>query len=99
MSDFRMPKVDVGDPVVWFPDGLETDAPVPAVVTHVGERTLAIGVVGKDWVALQPQDGVRHIKDPGLKIQEERTRGGWDYSPLHLRVRRLEALLEGSKKG
>jgi hypothetical protein len=94
-----MPRPELGDPVVWFPDGLETDRPLPAVVTHVGERTLALAVFAKDWVAVQPHDGVRHIKDPGLRIQEERSRGGWDFSPFHKRVRRLEGMAEGTKKG
>lgn len=91
---FRMPAVEIGEVILWYHDGNETDEPCPAIVTHVGEYTIAAAVIVKDNYDVKPVDGVRHLSDPGLKLQEVRSRGAWGYG---VDRKRTEALAEELK--
>lgn len=86
--EFQMPPISVGESVLWYSDGYANsqEGAAAAIVTAVGERTVSLAILGKDAFSLRPEDGVRHVSDPGLSVQEERSRGGWDYSTEHLRM-------------
>lgn len=83
METFRMPDVQIGDTVLWYPDANQShdDTPSPAIVTRVSERTISVSVVGEGIPGLNCYDGVRHISDPSLRRAEIRANGGWDYLP------------------
>lgn len=87
---YRMPRVSVGDPIIWYPNASRTQEARPAFVTARGQDALAVAVFEKDSFSLDPHDGVRHISDPALLNPEARTDGAWDYSPMAERVAQLE---------
>lgn len=78
---WKMPKVSIGDTVLWFPGGDPGTESSPAIVTCVGAEALAVSLVPKDGMTLVPKDAVRHLTDPKLKTIEVREQGGWDYTP------------------
>lgn len=77
---YHMPEVQVGEIVVYYPEGLR-HAGRPAVVTHVGADTLALSVIEKDAFGFAPVDGVRHHTDPALANPEARANGSWEEGP------------------
>lgn len=88
--DYQMPKVEVGDVVLFYLSGSASEPPMPAIVCHVGERTLSLGVIGRDSYALYPADGVRHLDDPLLRNNVDlQIHGAWEKTP---QAKRLEAM-------
>jgi hypothetical protein len=79
-----MPLVEVGETVLWYPDGGISDGevPSPGMVTGVSERTISVSVFEKDAVNVNPHDGVRHVRDPELSKFDVRISGAWDYGPM-----------------
>lgn len=92
-AGYKMPAAQVGDLVLWYPDGNTNEQPAPALVTHVGDRTLAVAVIVKDAYGFNPQDGVRHVSDPSLRLAENRPSGAWDYTPQSKELNQLRQAL------
>lgn len=96
-----MPTAQVGDIVLWHPSGCADAEATPAVVTHVGECTLAMSLLPKDSYALGLRDGVRHIDDPILNQTDAKENGGWQHTPqtkeLHNRFDDILLMLKKAK--
>jgi hypothetical protein len=91
----KMPPVEVGETVLWYPGGAANEIPSPAVVTHVGAETLALSVLVKDCPVVSCVDGVRHLADPKLVLLEDRSSGAWDHTPQGKALR----MILNDKKG
>lgn len=81
---------EIGDIVLWFPDGDIDAPPHPAVVTALGLRALTLNILGPDIKTFRILDGVHHITDPYCRRIETREAGGWDHTP---RTKRLLEVL------
>lgn len=90
---FKMPPVEVGEVVLFYPDGDKKNDPSPAVVTHIGEQALALAAIVQDTQNLNPLYGVRHVADPSLVKADVRSHGAWDYGPVHKELRELKKAL------
>lgn len=90
MSEFVMPKAEMGDIVIWYPDGANTNNAHIALVLQVNQATLNINIFQPDRYNMTPKDGVRHTSDPRAKAAEMKENGSWDFTP---RTKRTEALL------
>ena len=92
MSDkpFKMPPVEVGQIILWFPHGEASAEPWPAIVTRVGHANLCCGIFSPTSYNLMIRDGVRHVSDPQAKKAELLEQGGWDYTPRDKRGMDLE---------
>jgi hypothetical protein len=77
-QEYKMPKVGVGDVVLWHPDGDSATAPWPIVVTMVGPRTINGMPVGSN----QERLGIRHVDDPSAQDFEFREGGAWEHTEL-----------------
>lgn len=102
-EEFLMPSAKVGMSVLWFPHG-ETQGGTPAVVSHVGEKTLSLHIFLNLRNHVMYKDGVRHILDPEAKREEYIDAGAWDYSEVtkdNLRmqsdIERLRSIIESRK--
>lgn len=81
MNDFKLPNIEVGEVVLWYPTANRYEEPAVAFVTHRGERTLALSVIVKDMPTLHCVDGVRHVDDPALLKIKDPPAGAWDFKP------------------
>ncbi|MCP4507035.1 MAG: hypothetical protein GY826_11670 [Fuerstiella sp.] len=69
-------RVEIGDIVYWFKNGITSNTPLPAIVTvDRGTDNLAITVFAPDghW----PLDGVKHKDDPNLRPAHLQRVGCW----------------------
>lgn len=74
VEQFRMRKPAVGQQVVWYPHADVNELPQIAFALEVGARALVLQVAG---TAI---DGVRHLTDPKLKMNDhQRLNGAWDF--------------------
>ena len=74
VEQFRMRKPAIGQQVVWYPHADVNELPQIAFALEVGARALVLQVAG---TAI---DGVRHITDPKLHMNEhQRANGAWDF--------------------
>jgi len=94
-----IPKVFVGDPVYWYPDGDPNQKPHAATVTSVGEHSLCVNIQSPDNQNMRIRDGVMHISDPRCRNEYNRDSGGWDESVLLKRLRVLELATLQPEKG
>jgi hypothetical protein len=88
---FQMPPASVG-PCLWRHSPTDQDA-IPAFITLVGSRSVMLTVFAPDNRGGIPYDGVRHISDPELSDNPDRSSGCWDYTPDQLRLQVSEALV------
>ena len=77
MNDYRMPQVELGDTVYWFPGATTTLDPHVAIVTGVGGRCVNVNLLVPNSYNMGIRDGVRHCSDPGAKAPELQESGGW----------------------
>jgi len=72
-----LPKVEVGDIILWWHGGLTSNAPLPAIVVHDGgQGNLDIHVFRRhDTIRL---GGVKHRDDPRLNQTQKGRSGCWD---------------------
>lgn len=92
---FEMPFVEQGEIVLWYPDGDTGSECYPAVVTNVGNPTLALSIMSKDAMEFLTKDGVRHCDDPQTRKPEfDVTPGTWRQTPHMIRLRRIMDQLE-----
>jgi hypothetical protein len=75
---YVMPKVYLGQWVIWYAAPGSEGA--PACVTKTGSRHLTLAVVVPGFQSLSTPDGVLHISDPQVKKFLENDAGVWDYS-------------------
>lgn len=101
MTEFTMPKVSLGDIVLFYVH--EGATPVPAIVTTSASRTLTLWVLANGGVE---KPSVHHLTDPGVQeFPDWKRYGYWEHRPkdpaLSILSEKL-ALLEskvGGKKG
>lgn len=80
---FVMPSVRVGQSVMWYPDWRSKDG-VPAMVTSVGENSIAVSLFIAGALQVLPKDSVHHRADPDKAALDNLCRadnpcGVWDY--------------------
>lgn len=79
-SPFEMPQAVPGMPVYFYLGGCKSQEPTLAIVTKLGEGTLALVCFTHDSYSVEPHVGVRHVDDPMLRNADiAREAGGWDY--------------------
>jgi hypothetical protein len=84
-ASYQMPPIEVGNTVLfWFPGQTEGHA---AVVTQVGDWTIAMSVLAPNVEYPIVQQGVKHASDP--RRGELDTFGVWDYTPEHKRILKM----------
>lgn len=96
--------IEKGDIVYWYPGGVVTQDPHPAIVTAIGYDSLNLNICEPQSYNFHVRDGVRHVDDKRAKQVELQEAGGWDYTPRHKRFLVLEKqvndlLAELGKKG
>ena len=91
MSDevYKMPAPEVGEGVLWYPDGDTAQQPLPALVTRVGYETVCVSIFDSATINTRIRDGVRHLSDPRARNLETRDNGGWEFHPHGLLLRNL----------
>lgn len=91
---YEMPAVEVGQLVIWFPTGAKSNDGLPAIVTNVHARTVALSVFSLNTYNLLLRDGVRHVGDPTSRQTELMESGAWDHTAAHRRLLDLDQRLE-----
>lgn len=87
----KAPAVELGDVVLWYPDGDVRLTPCPAIVTGLGGR-LALNIASNDNAAFRVRDGVPHVSDPDLAREFLAEVGAWDATPRLKRLIELETV-------
>ena len=102
MSEFSMPKAELGDFVLFFAH--EGAKPVPALVTDVAARTLTLWAIAPGYGGTE-KPSVHHTDDPGVnEFPAWGAYGFWAHKPagqlaiLSERVAMLEKRLEKDSK-
>lgn len=102
MATFKMPKVDIGDTVLWHIEGEPGEQNAhAAIVTKVYPEHLDVFVMmpGRNGVA---RFDVRHVQDPFLVDNKnpitKKESGGWSLSPTMKRLAAVEAALQDLAK-
>ena len=94
VAAFKMPRVDIGDPILWHSSGQFGDgSPIPATVLKCGERNIEIQVAVPN-VGLRVYSGVFHADDPKTNMAHKRDVGVWSKSPQMIRIDILEHQLK-----
>jgi hypothetical protein len=75
--EYEMPPVSVGQTVIWLDEPHGT--PSAAIVTAVGNRSLALAVFQPGMSNAYTHDGVPHVSDPRLDRLIDREDGCWDF--------------------
>jgi hypothetical protein len=104
---FTMPHVEIGDMVIWYPDGVRAnnseEMAHAAIVTKIGYDSLNLNVCSPSSYNFMIRDGVRHLDDPKAVHPDLRSQGGWDFTPatkrLKLMEKRLQLALEALARG
>lgn len=91
---YEMPVVDVGDIVTWFPTGAKSNEGLPAIITKVHPRTVALSVFSLNTYNLLLRDGVRHVGDPAARQTELMESGAWDHTAAHYRLLAMEEMVK-----
>ena len=81
---YEMPKVEVGDWVLWTQHG--GSEPVPGMVSKVGGRSLILWVISPGYGGNE-KFSVHHKGDPGLlEFPEWKQYGTWEVKPSQYAV-------------
>jgi hypothetical protein len=95
---YRMPEVEVGQIVHYYPGGITT-RPCAAMVTQADGNSVVVNIFMPNSYNAAIRDGVRHVSDPRTKDSERIENGLWDFTPSELRLRQTIAnLLDGRRK-
>lgn len=93
MAVFGIRKAQIGDPVVWYPDGNANMEGTPGVVVSTGEHAIDIVCHAANGGHILKQS-VWHCDDRRLRENEfVRKAGGWDYAPHIKEMHELNRLL------
>lgn len=92
--DYYGPRVELGDVVLWYPQGNVNQPPSAAIVSRVGNANLCVTVLDPNLVNPIQREGVYHVSDPRCKRQETMENGAWDYTKTHQRFLKVEAQLQ-----
>lgn len=90
-SAYEMPPAAVG-PCVWRSSPTDPEA-VPAFITQAGRRSVLLTIFAPDNRGGIPKDGVRHISDPELSDNPDRSSGCWDYTPDQVMIQTVQKLV------
>lgn len=93
-----MATAEIGQIVLWYPDGDQDAQPYPAVVTAVGQHALSLSIIDRIFKTFQVKDGVHHISEDYCRRQETKEAGGWDHTPETKRLEQLFAELAPAGK-
>jgi hypothetical protein len=93
---YRMPFVEIGMSVLWYPDGDTGHQPHPAFITAVGQDSVCVNIMAPNNYNFMIRDGARHVSDSRIKEAERKEAGAWDYTPFTRRM--LNLLLEFTPK-
>lgn len=79
VAKWIMPKVYIGQTVLWRQDVGDMKQAEPAVVTLIGTGSISLSIIPCGSRAFVPKSAVRHYSDPQLKnvIAHD---GVWDYT-------------------
>jgi N-acyl-D-aspartate/D-glutamate deacylase len=83
---------EIGQVVLWYPEGDAGAPPHPAVVTAVGLSALTLNVMGPDYRNFDVKSGVHPLSSPEARKESALEAGAWGFTPRDLR---LDALLNG----
>lgn len=90
-ANWQMPKIKVGEHVVYFMQWNDTQKRALAFVTRASHRSVELLCIGADGRQILMVD-VLHKDDPRLVHNVNLQRNGaWDYSDLEKRVQALES--------
>ncbi len=79
---YEMPKVFLGDVVVWHID--RTGGPTAAaIVTGVANESVSLAILYPGYHNADPKEGVRHKDHPDQKAIDNSEVGCWDYTDRH----------------
>lgn len=82
-SAWKVPEVNVGDLVHWYPDDSLGQKPFAAIVNSVGIRSsVGLSIVHPQSYNLMIRDGVRHRQDPLVKADDLAENGFWEHTPM-----------------
>ena len=79
MSDFKRPKVKLGDRVCWHGDADEGSPPMMALVTEVGDNKITLAIIPPGSYNIQPMSGVPHADDPRVQKLLDKDAGCWQH--------------------
>lgn len=80
-TEWSMPKVRVGDVVLFSTDYHTFDAPTPAFVTAVGDTTICVSSITQAGLMWHPS--VHHKDDPALHGDHGwQDLGAWDFTEM-----------------
>ena len=77
---YRMPHVEVGMIVNWYPEGNKNDVHA-AIVSQVGDEAISLNVVAPDIHNTKAYSGVPHAAKPEINKHVLRENGCWEHSP------------------
>lgn len=92
---FQIPYVEMGMTVNWHPD--PEAAPIPAIVTMVGNDTINVNVIHQDLANFVVKSGCRHRKDPRNIRSDDRDSGFWSHTPFMMKVMTLIKAFENEE--
>ena len=83
---WKMPKVQIGQIVLWYRNGLKTMKPQPAVVEEVGacNNINLVPLLRREMIVAS-----RHIDDPSLRDNDRLLAGAWDLTDETKAIREL----------
>lgn len=96
MSDWKMPAVELGEVILWYPDGSPADHAMPAIVTRVGMSSVDLAIISGESCSLTHLQEVRHLRDPGRT--ESTAPGVWGWGPHRLQLEVLRAEIAELRK-
>lgn len=99
-DEFVCPDVQVGDTVLWSPDG--GGRPTPALVTAIGRKgryqsRIDLQVIHPEVLSLDIRTGCPHRDDPKQRVTEDELLGKWHLGPMHGRFTDLKEEIENIK--
>ena len=93
---YSMPPIELGAPVLWYPEGRQT--PLPGTVVTIGSTNITIAVWVPESRVPVLRDSVVHASDPRRNSQEVRSEGCWDYCNWWKRFGELAARVDALER-
>ncbi len=93
IKNYVMPRVDVGDPIVWHSEGVHGSGQMLGFVKKVSDRSIDIQIPLRG-IGFKEYTGVKHATDPSATQAHRTDVGMWSESPLCKRIAVLEEAVE-----